>query len=60
MLATLVFGVFALLAAVLAYLALRGPLGRVVAAGAALSVLLLFVALLWWIGNLLSEGGVAP
>ncbi|HEX9670100.1 MAG TPA: hypothetical protein VGC93_11520 [Thermoanaerobaculia bacterium] len=58
--ATAVFVVFALLAAALAYLALRGPLGRVVAAGSALAVLLLFAALFWWIGSLLREGGVAP
>lgn len=60
MLATLVFAIFALLAAVLAYLGLRGPLGRMVAAGGALAVLILFAALFWWIGSLLSEGAAAP
>lgn len=57
---TALFAVFALLAAALAYLALREPLGRVVAAGGALAVILFFAALFWWIGNLLREGGVAP
>ncbi|HEX5759669.1 MAG TPA: hypothetical protein VF121_10780 [Thermoanaerobaculia bacterium] len=57
---TVLFALFALLAATLAYLALREPLGRVVAAAAALVLLLGFAGLFWWLGSLLREGGVAP
>ena len=57
---TVVFAVFALLAATGAYLALRHAGGRGAAAAGAAAVLVFFVVLFWWIWSLMREGGVAP